>query len=1261
MQQRIHIKHQREVALLHVWMEGSTHNTAMNGVFNSEISIQSIQSRAILSANAILHPAFRCISTFIDTADDTGALNMYNPLITMCNGIISRLFANRGDQQSMSDSIIATCLKFMETLIRCVTSKGPKNQHGGTKSRAKAAASGGGTSYDYDFCLEDIPAGHPTITRETLETIGEYAFTAFRGILKVGGQVKVDISLLPTPSALTSSTDQLMAILKLAALTFLEVEPNLYQTGDESKDANDEDEENIRKKSKVQLQKRNEEAFNSLERDFELSTKSYCVAINGMAALATHRPVCFKAAVQVITTRVMNPPSSENQESTSSMTKSGVIAIKSQLTATTLTLLRNSLSVTVGGWELLKATLSTEECDMAIQAEKAYGMSKQQAALRTAGRAARNQAALFYEWDASETDRQTKRQRETDNALTQMRAAKVARGLGNGIQLPPNMVDACELILLNLENLPKARPIESTSAVSSRKKRPISLEFLVDAIVSNGASLACDETRWYDRDGGTSWIMKQKASENLNDGAPITYEFGLESKMVHIVEEGSDEDVATKPKKGKDRKLDDRELFHLQCQLASSEAFGRVAVATRTYQIQARSGNKKSKYLRELGNQLTARLSFTLGNVKPPNMGGYRDSFSYAKQCVEESSDKEKPSRISEFIEQNPLVSSCLALDLCSSTSPASFAVSETDLSGDAGSKFTSSTISALPKHLFYEAFVQALSQPSSIDDESFNLHPFKETLDIYMATVAKTCADANEKPKDLDLKRRANIATAALPSQLGVMPSLTMSTASQISMLCDIENTTKAAAEAQRKGPRNDAATTAAAHEMKDAAEKRATTALLVLRDIAFQRSKASEDNDHPNPRRDAVQCAVAIAAGRLPASASIQDKALKLVGNVLYSRSPFLADIVVAAAMDELERATKYAIEHNDPNWATNAIAKVDPLAATNDEEFKVLEHVTKPVVLFMALCVRRPEMIEALLSNACHEGATTLKKAVKSNMPKLAKALAMKYGASSIALKFANALPSSANTLLLSFLDSLTTDASLTVDDTFVETCLEIQSLKADADGLKDPRFIIPVSCVMKREDLIVHLPDFVRASDQVFQAALSRMSERVGRQALSYRDEKSIPSSDIRGMTLCEELVCLHWLDFTAAGLPQKRYLDSIKQCLDNEDVFSDRILLSALDHISHEFVQNGEKGLPLAFMRTTILTCDKHETLHPWICHTLLPRLVEGKIYNDRRQWEGWMRCAKKLERAGAGGASSAAAIQSLPEDQLKLYRSKYPA
>mmetsp|Transcript_1207 Transcript_1207/g.3118 ORF Transcript_1207/g.3118 Transcript_1207/m.3118 type:complete len:178 (-) Transcript_1207:734-1267(-) len=172
-----------------------------------------------------------------------------------------------------------------------------------------------------------------------------------------------------------------------------------------------------------------------------------------------------------------------------------------------------------------------------------------------------------------------------------------------------------------------------------------------------------------------------------------------------------------------------------------------------------------------------------------------------------------------------------------------------------------------------------------------------------------------------------------------------------------------------------------------------------------------------------------------------------------------------------------------------------------------------------------------------------------------------------------------------------------------------------------------------------------------------AALVNMGSRVARHALVFREEPDEENPVLTGMTLCEQLVFLHKMNFASEGIPQKRYLDSIRLCLEDEEVFTDTVVREALDYISGTFLAE-DVNLPLAYMRTIILTCSKHESLHNWICHILLPRLIEGKVYTDRRQWEGWMRCARMLENTGVEGVREA--ISKLPDEQLQMYRAKYP-
>jgi len=1241
----------RQAELLRYWVQSSIPSLTP-GTYTSFTSDASAASRGVLSASSSIKPSLRHIAERISNADDAGALRLFLPVMRMIGGVLHRLFLQGGKHhggggessihmESSDAALRSSCIKFVEIVVLCFSSK---VQQGGDVGGAQQQSRRRGQNLD-DFSLEDLPTGHPIITRESLEEIGEYAFTTLRGLTIIGGQVKIDSNLLPDILSSTqgffegggggygsSPSTQIVSIIKPAALAYLEVESSVMESeGGEFK-----------------IDRRD------LELDFSLSQKSYALTINAVSMLATNRPIFFKDSATCLARRTMDPPTYDDSASNSnisSLSKTAVTGVQSHLKASCLTLLRHSLSVTSGGWETLHRALSS--VGMELQANKAYAAAKQQAALKTAGRAARNRAAIFYEWDQSEeVKRVSKRQRATDDALAQMRAAKAAKGLGNGVQLPASMVDACELVLLNLRYLPSQRPGAGGSSSVTRKK-PINLDFVVDAVMTNGASLVADESRWYDRNGGAAWSMtvtsedKTSVAEGKKDVC-----FKLESKALQ---------AASLAREGKEggKESDEAKIFVDQCQTAASDAFSRIVL---------RASSARSKSLGDIGNQIAARLAWTLRGVQPSS--ALKSSLDFSVESVSratqsDSNEKDTNNPLIEFAKDRPLVASCLALDIVSSGGSGGVNAVNNN-TGGAGSQQkgtpTGSTLagsaSSLANRILNEAYMQSFGSEQDCADTNKEL--YAKSLDVFVSSVVHACNRANEKPNDNDRKRAATLAASSMPQQLAVVPSATPSAFRIASSLCDIDAVNKKAADIARKASHQTIAASSAAHAAKAAAETRATKALLALRDAAIQRSK-------PDMRRSAVDCAVAITAGRLPGSPSVEDKALKLVMNVLFPKSTELANAVVSSATEELERAAMYAIENYEKIQRANkaVLAKKksgdhynnkNALQPISDEENVAMERVRKPAVLFMALCVRRPEIIVTLMRVSSKEGADVLSKAVRNNMYKLAGTAAKKHGAAAIALRVSDMIQEKEIPLLLAFLDNLaqSSDNALPSQE-LIDACHEIQRKRLDAKGKKDARYVIPIVSGVKREELVGKLPEFVSADDRVFKAALIRMSERLGRHALVFRDEPDKENPSLNGMTLCEQMVFLHRLDFRGVGLPQKRYLEAIRNCLEEDEIFTDRVIMAALDYMSGAFLA-GEDGLPLAYMRTIILTCSKHESLHSWICHVLLPRLIEGKIYTDRRQWEGWMRCAKMLENTGAAGVSSIKeAIQNLPEEQLEMY------
>ena len=970
-------------------------------------------------------------------------------------------------------------------------------------------------------------------------------------------------------TSLGFTVEHLISSIKPAALVYLEVDSN--------RNANDD-----------KIDRRD------LEVSFYLSQKSFAITVNAVAIIAINRAPFFKDAARTLSRRAIDPPSTSSSEG---LNKAAVLGVNSQLRASCLTLLRNPLSVTSSAADILVRAL--KDVGMSVQADKAHNAAKQQAALKTASRKVRNRAAVFYEWDQSVEERTTKRQRETDDALAQLRAERKAKGLGNGIQLPNNLIESCELVLQNLTNIPATRPTQS------KKGRTNTLDYVVDAIMSNGASLKRDAGRWYDRDGGEAWscevsnsLVRLDLSENV-----FTEESG-------------------------------RELYSKQCRQAAADAFTRI-VSWGDFHHQV------DKPLSALRDQISARLACTLKGVKPPKTSPLSTSHELALKSIASTDllETQTKNSLTKLLDEYPLVAACLALEYAKPFSTA--------LSSNEGPSLS------LMKQVLIETYLQQTSESNvEMSDKSNN---------ILFACMSYICKVANEKPTDLEQKKIASIVHKTMPLIMSGIPVVSKCTLQLLSSLCDVDAIHKALADISKKSSSTIAAS-AAAHAATRAAEARAETTLLALKDMAFDRTKTST-------RQAAIDCAVALATGHFPSPVSVQNKAQKLVINILFLRSPTHADMVIAAATCELNRATELVVASNAKVEAANKSFLdlqrngdefvENPLQPFSAEEKEVMDRIQPTTELFMAICVRRPDAIRVLMDCSCRENAELLLKTVKSGISKLVKASSLAYGSANIALKVADMAKKDNEQFLIAFIDHLAPSSIGEIpSQPLVDACFKIQEDKAGQDGSKNPSYIIPVVSALKRSKLVELLPNFVRAESQVYRRALLRMSEKLGRENTIFRDEhQESESSTFLGMTRCEQLVFLHKLDFRALGLPQKTYLDGIRQILDMENIFTDKILHGALDHMSRLFLLG--ESLPLAYMRTIIQVCQRRETLHNWICSDLLPRLLEGKIFNDRRQWEGWMRAVRILEKNV--GVNSLFAISKLPEAQLQMYRSKYPA
>jgi symplekin len=196
--QRANQRSFRTAELLRYWIEASSSCTVL-GAFTDQKSDGAIASRAVVSAGAVIRPALKHIAEKISSADDAGAMKLYLPLMKMMGGVLRRLLSFDSSDATMAkrekmedrmsmDALRSSCIKFLEIIV---LSFATRLQPGTSRVKQRNMATVGD-----DFAIDDLPMGHPVITRGALEEIGEDSFTVLKGLLLVGGQIKTDSAVI---------------------------------------------------------------------------------------------------------------------------------------------------------------------------------------------------------------------------------------------------------------------------------------------------------------------------------------------------------------------------------------------------------------------------------------------------------------------------------------------------------------------------------------------------------------------------------------------------------------------------------------------------------------------------------------------------------------------------------------------------------------------------------------------------------------------------------------------------------------------------------------------------------------------------------------------------------------------------------------------------------------------------------------------------------------------------------------------------------
>lgn len=114
----------REGEILRYWVQASIACTAP-GVFSSEQSDVTVESRGVIAASAAIRPSLKHIAQRIRDADDRGANRIFGPVMKMIEGVLKKLFLTTSAETNSdgNDEIRSACIKFLEIVCFCCSAK----------------------------------------------------------------------------------------------------------------------------------------------------------------------------------------------------------------------------------------------------------------------------------------------------------------------------------------------------------------------------------------------------------------------------------------------------------------------------------------------------------------------------------------------------------------------------------------------------------------------------------------------------------------------------------------------------------------------------------------------------------------------------------------------------------------------------------------------------------------------------------------------------------------------------------------------------------------------------------------------------------------------------------------------------------------------------------------------------------------------------------------------------------------------------------
>ncbi|WFD35494.1 hypothetical protein MCUN1_002350 [Malassezia cuniculi] len=265
---------------------------------------------------------------------------------------------------------------------------------------------------------------------------------------------------------------------------------------------------------------------------------------------------------------------------------------------------------------------------------------------------------------------------------------------------------------------------------------------------------------------------------------------------------------------------------------------------------------------------------------------------------------------------------------------------------------------------------------------------------------------------------------------------------------------------------------------------------------------------------------------------------------------------------------------------------------------------QDVLRLMELALVLSVKQPTFVESIVS-IYPQLTPGIQGAMEKHIAPLARALGPN---NTVLLDVLRHAPRGADALVLEMLRILTEKAHTRALGLLIRDLVDERGV--------DAHYLLPVLPELEKDDVLRMLPRIVgllgtgNADDK--QAVQTLLQALV---VPAVEPETGMPATPV--LTAAELLVRLHTGE-QISGL--KPAAAAVQMCFALPNIFRSDVLSAALSVLVEQ------DPVPVLFMRTAIMAVKAHHTLSSYVSTTLLHRLVEKRVWEEPRLWDGFALC-----------------------------------